>query len=191
MSAAADKFPDQKGRTTRISRVLDAPRELVFEAMTEPEHLVHWHHAGDGWTTPFAEADLRPGGALRIGYASPDGKESFVLEGAYREVVAPQRLVYEMTDGRSVITTLEDSGGKTKVTIELTLETENPEEMQRQGWSEHLAKPREPSREGVANRSLDPDRTQHRSYEHSYQSRRSRSSPRITFPVVVSGSASM
>lgn len=138
MTAEADKFPDQKGRTTRVSRVIDAPRALVFEAMTKPEHLVHWHHAGEGWTTPFAEADARPGGALRIGYASPDGKESFVLEGTYREVVAPERIVYEMSDGRSVITTLEDSGAKTTVTIELGLETEYPEEMQRQGWSEHL-----------------------------------------------------
>ncbi len=138
MTAEADKFPAQRGRTTRVSRVLDAPREVVFEAMTKPEHLTHWHHAGDGWTTPFAEADVRPGGAMRIGYASPDGKESFVLEGTYREVVAPERIVYAMADGRSVISTLEDSGGKTKVTIELTLETEYPEEMQRQGWSEHL-----------------------------------------------------
>lgn len=88
MTTAADKFPDQKGRTARVSRVIDAPRALVFEAMTKPVHLVHWHHAGDGWTTPFAEADVRPGGAMRVGYASPDGKESFVLEGTYRDAAA-------------------------------------------------------------------------------------------------------
>jgi len=145
VTAPSERYPDQKGRTILITRVFDAPRKLVFEAMTKPEHLVHWHHAGDGWTTPFADTDVRPGGKLRIGYASPDGKESFTLEGTYREVVEPERIAYEMSAvgdheaaGRAVIATLEDHGGKTKVTIELTLETENPEEMQRGGWSEHL-----------------------------------------------------
>lgn len=138
MTAPSENFPAQAGRTILITRELDAPRELVFEAMTKPEHIVHWHHAGDGWTTPFAETDVRPGGKLRIGYASPDGKESFVLEGTYREVVAPGRIVYALSDGRAVTTTLESIGRKTKVTIELTLETEYHEDLQRQGWSEHL-----------------------------------------------------
>jgi uncharacterized protein YndB with AHSA1/START domain len=138
VTAPSENFPAQAGRTILITRELDAPRELVFEAMTKPEHIVHWHHAGDGWTTPFAETDVRPGGKLRIGYASPDGKESFVLEGTYREVVAPGRIVYALSDGRAVTTTLESIGRKTKVTIELTLETEYHEDLQRQGWSEHL-----------------------------------------------------
>lgn len=136
--APNENFPAQAGRTILITRELDAPRELVFDVLTRQEHLVNWHHAGEGWTTPFAETDVRPGGKLRIGYASPDGKESFTLEGTYREVRAPERFVYVMSDGRAVTTTLEGAGPKTKVTIELTLETEYHEDLQRQGWTEHL-----------------------------------------------------
>lgn len=138
MTAPSENFPAQAGRTILISRELDAPRELVFDVLTRKEHLVHWHHAGEGWTTPYAETDVRHGGKLRIGYASPDGKETFDLEGTYREVVRPDRFVYAMSDGRAVTTTLESVGGKTRVTIELTLETEYHEDLQRQGWTEHL-----------------------------------------------------
>lgn len=64
-------------------------------------------------------------------------KESFTLEATFREVRPPERLVY-VFDDRAVTVTLDDVGGKTKVTIELTLETEYHEDLQRQGWSEHL-----------------------------------------------------
>ncbi|MGH2451870.1 MAG: SRPBCC domain-containing protein [Candidatus Limnocylindria bacterium] len=138
MARGTERFPAQAGRTIVITRVFNAPRELVFAAWTKPEHLVRWHHAGEGWTTPFAETDVRPGGALRIGYGSPDGKDDFVLEGTYRQIVEPERIVFVMADGRPVTVILEDLGGKTNLTLELTLETEYPEAMQRQGWTEHL-----------------------------------------------------
>lgn len=137
MTAASEKYPEQRGRTIIITRVFDAPRKLVFEAFIKPEHLVHWHHAGEGWKTPFAETDPRPGGKLRIGYGSPDGKEDFVLEGTYREVVALERIVYVIFD-RPVTVTFDDVGGKTKVTLEVTLETEYHEDLQRGGWTEHI-----------------------------------------------------
>ena len=134
---SAVNFPDQAGRTIVIIRVFDAPRALVFAAFTRPEHLVHWHNAGEGWTTPFADSDPRPGGALRIGYGSPDGKDDFALEATYQDIVEPERLSYLMGD-RLVTVTFDDVGGKTKVTLELTLETEYHEDLQRGGWSAHL-----------------------------------------------------
>lgn len=135
---ASENYPDQKGRTISITRTFDAPRDLVFEALVTPEHMKRWHHAGEGWTTPWAETDPRPGGKLRVAYGSPDGKEDFVLEATYKAVDRPRRIVYELADGRTVTTTLEESGGKTTVTVELALETEYHEDLQRQGWSEHL-----------------------------------------------------
>lgn len=137
MTAAPENYPDQRGRTFVVDRVFDAPRKLVYEAFTEPKHLVHWHHAGEGWKTPFAEVDARPGGKLRIGYGSPDGKEDFVLEGTYREVVPLERIVY-VIDDRPVTVTFDDVGGKTKVTVEVTMETEYHEDLQRGGWTEHI-----------------------------------------------------
>ena len=52
-------------KTITITRLFDAPRALVFECWLKPEHLVHWHSAGDGWTTPYAQSDGRTAGASR------------------------------------------------------------------------------------------------------------------------------
>jgi len=132
------KTAGQPGTIT-ITRLLDAPRELVWEAHNDPKHIVHWCSAGDGWTTPFAEVDLRPGGVFRIGFGSPDGKNDFVFEGVYGEVVKPERVVQILGDDRKIITIFTEVEGKTHVSIELTLESENSAEQQRHGWSAILA----------------------------------------------------
>ena len=77
-----------------ITRVFDAPRELVFKAWTDPEHLVHWF-APDGCTIHFREIDLRPGGAFHSCVRLPDGKGCWCT-GVYREIVAPERIVFTM-----------------------------------------------------------------------------------------------
>lgn len=125
-------------RTIVLTRTFDAPRELVFAAWTEPKHIVHWFYASEGWTTPFAETDIRPGGAFRIGFASPDGKSDFVFEGIYNEIVRPERIVLTIADGRPVTVTLAEDKGKTKLTLELTLEKIHSEEQQREGWGAML-----------------------------------------------------
>jgi uncharacterized protein YndB with AHSA1/START domain len=127
-----------EARTILITREFEAPRELVFQCFTDPKHLVHWSHAGDGWTTPYAETDPRPGGRFRIGYQSADASEKFDFEGTYDEVNPPSRLAYTIDDGRPVTVDFTDLGGRTRVDLVLTLEDINSEELQRQGWTEHL-----------------------------------------------------
>jgi uncharacterized protein YndB with AHSA1/START domain len=78
-----------------ITRVFDAPRELVFRAWTEPEHLMRWW-GPNYFTTPFCTIDLRPGGAFHYCMRSPDGHD-FWGKAIYREVVAPERIVYTHT----------------------------------------------------------------------------------------------
>lgn len=56
------------GRTTTLTHTFNAPRALVFRAWIEPEHILHWFYASEGWTTPFAETDPSPGGRFRIGF---------------------------------------------------------------------------------------------------------------------------
>src|SRR5258705_11539625 len=75
-----------------ITRVVDAPPRLVFKIWTDPEHLMQWW-GPQGFTTPFHEMDVRPDGAFRICMRSPDGTDHW-LQGVYREVVAPERLVF-------------------------------------------------------------------------------------------------
>ena len=124
-------------RTIEITRTFDAPRTLVFQAWVDPKHLMHWYHAGGGWTTPYAESDARPGGAIRIGFAPPAGEEGgFDFEATYDEIVEPERIAFTIGDGRPVTVTFADDGGKTKLTLVLALEDENTAEMQRQGWTE-------------------------------------------------------
>ncbi len=73
-----------------ITRVFNAPRDLVFSAWTEPEHLAHWSGPA-GFTTPHHEMDLRPGGRYRACLRSPEGTDHWV-QGEYLEVVPPERL---------------------------------------------------------------------------------------------------
>ncbi|HEX2517357.1 MAG TPA: SRPBCC domain-containing protein [Chloroflexota bacterium] len=83
------------GEELVITRVFDAPRELVFAAWTDPRHVAQWW-GPQGWTTPVCEIDLRPGGVWRYGMRSAEGQESW-SEAVYREIDPPQRLVYADT----------------------------------------------------------------------------------------------
>ena len=109
-------------REIRLTRLFDAPRQLVFEAMTRPEHIKRWWgRLGDGYSVPVCEVDLRPGGAWRFVNRHPQGEAAF--HGVYREIVPPERLVYTeiyepFPDGESVVTTvLTEEGSQTRLTV--------------------------------------------------------------------------
>jgi uncharacterized protein YndB with AHSA1/START domain len=92
-----------------LTRVFDAPRALVFEAMTRPEYSV-----------PVCEVDLRVGGKWRFVNRHPKGEVAF--HGEYREITPPERLVYTelmepYPDGSLVTTTFTEEAGKTRVTV--------------------------------------------------------------------------
>ena len=76
-----------------MTRVFDAPRRLVWEAFTNPEHVPHWMTGPEGWTMPVCEIDLRPGGAWHFVWRKDDGVE-MAMTGEYREVVPPERVVH-------------------------------------------------------------------------------------------------
>src|SRR5687767_7564343 len=78
-------------REVVITRVFDAPRELVFKAWTEPEHFMRWW-GPRGFTAPVCNIDARPGGVFHCCMRSPEGQD-FWSKGTYREVVPPERIV--------------------------------------------------------------------------------------------------
>ncbi len=111
-------------RAVIITRVFDAPRELVFKMWTDPKHLAQWW-GPKGFTNPVCEMDARPGGALRIVMRGPDGVE-YPMTGVFREIAPPERLVFTSVtvdkDGHPLLeglttVTFADEGGKTKLTL--------------------------------------------------------------------------
>ena len=113
-------FTTPSDREIVITRRLDAPRRLVFDAWTKPEHLPHWMLGPDGWTMPVCEIDLRPGGAWRFVWRRSDGAE-MEMRGEYREVVPPERLVNTESWGGDWPETLNtlvltEQGGRTTMT---------------------------------------------------------------------------
>lgn len=156
---AAAKSPDFV-----ISRVFNAPRELVWKCFTEADRVSKWW-GPKGVTSNIKTLDLRPGGMCHYNMALPDG-QLWWGKSVYREIVAPQRLVFinSFSDEQAgltrhplgptwpiqmmtVITFDEEAGGKTKVTIRWSPLDPSVEEQQtfdtghdsmRQGWGGSL-----------------------------------------------------
>jgi uncharacterized protein YndB with AHSA1/START domain len=138
-------------REVIISRMISAPRELVFDAFTKPEHMTKWF--GPKIFTASFENDLRPGGKYRLTMFGPENgpaemKGPFPMKGEYREIVRPEKLVYttDLSDHPQswkdflksniqngdknnflygvVTITFEDIEGKTKLTITSRFESD-------------------------------------------------------------------
>jgi len=110
-------------REIRLTRVFDAPRHLVFEALTKPEHVRRWWGIlGEGYSVPVCEVDLRVGGAWRYSNRTPSG-ELVTFYGEYREIEPPGRMVFTeiyepFPDGGSLVTVeLTEEQGKTRLTL--------------------------------------------------------------------------
>jgi uncharacterized protein YndB with AHSA1/START domain len=112
-------------REVIITRLFNAPRALVFQAWTDPQHLARWW-GPKGFSNPVCEADVRPGGAWRIVMRGPDGTE-YPGGGVYHEIVVPERLVFTniawdrggkpILDGLTTVTFAEHGGG-TKLVLQ-------------------------------------------------------------------------
>ena len=83
-----------------ITRLFDAPRELVWEAWTNPEHVVKWW-GPNGFTTTIKSMDLRSGGVWTFTMHGPDGTD-YPNECKFLEVVKPERIVHSHGDGQRV-----------------------------------------------------------------------------------------
>jgi uncharacterized protein YndB with AHSA1/START domain len=111
-------------RELTVTRVFDAPRDLVFKAWTDPEQFAYWFGAELDVPLEKVSLDVRPGGAWSLQMISPDGSE-MPFGGLYREVREPERLVLTFEDAgkkddddRQVLTvTFADLGGKTELVL--------------------------------------------------------------------------
>jgi len=117
-------------REITLTRVFDAPRALVFDALTKPDLVKRWMLGSMGAAMPVCEIDLRVGGAYRFVWRNPDGSE-FAMHGIYREIVRPERLVntqrFETAwlPGEAILTTtFVETGGKTTFTCTTLYESQ-------------------------------------------------------------------
>lgn len=114
-------FTTASDRELVATRVFDAPRRLVWDAWTNPQHVSQWLLGPDGWTMPVCEIDLRPGGEWHFVWRKADGKE-FGMRGVYKEITPPERLVNTEAwggDWPETINTLvlAEAAGKTTMTM--------------------------------------------------------------------------
>ena len=118
---SASKTEQTSDREIVLTRLFNAPRALVFEAMTRPEHVRKWWgNLDDGYSVPVCEIDFRVGGKWRFVNRHPKGEATFY--GVYREIDPPGRVVFTeiyepFPDAESVVTSvLTEENGQTRLT---------------------------------------------------------------------------
>jgi len=139
-----------------VLRYFNAPREVVFKAWTDPERVMRWW-GPQGFHTPFCKIELRPGGTFRFCLRSPEGKDLWG-KGVYREILKPERLVYEnyfsdengntvspskygmnpaWPEAALVTVIFEDRAGRTRLTLSLGVTAELAKlQLADRGWNE-------------------------------------------------------
>ena len=151
-TGATSVFTPDK-RELRITRIFDAPRELVFKAWTDPKHLAQWW-GPRYFTNPVCEVDARPGGRILIHMQGPDGA-IYPMSGVFDELVEPERIVmtaraFEGSEDNVLLedvttVTFAEHDGKTLMTLHAVVTKATPEaagalEGMEQGWNESLDK---------------------------------------------------
>ena len=122
MTTKASSAGATADREIVLTRVIDAPRKLIWKAFTDPKQVVQWW-GPDGFTTTLHEMDVRPGGVWRHTMHGPDGTD-YPNKSIYVELVEPERIVFKHGGGKEggpgaqfeATWTFEEQGTKTKVT---------------------------------------------------------------------------
>lgn len=118
-----------------VQSTINAPISKVWEYWNGPEHIVKWAFASEDWEAPFSKNDLREGGKFTTTMAAKDKSASFDFTGVYTKINEHETIEYTMDDGRKVSLKFESVDGETtKITETFDPESENSEDIQREGW---------------------------------------------------------
>lgn len=122
-----------------VSVSIDKPIEVVWEKYTSVDDVKNWSFASDDWAAEGIMNELEVGGMFKSRNYAKDGSAEFDLEGKYTVVLPMQQLSYVMADGRAVkVMFHSQDDGSTRINQSFEPESENPEEMQRNGWQAYL-----------------------------------------------------
>jgi uncharacterized protein YndB with AHSA1/START domain len=130
-----------------LTRLIDAPRALVFRAWTQPEHIARWW-GPQGFAAVYCEMDFRVGGSYRVGMRSPEGVV-YSKRGVYREIVEPERIVFTFAwenpaadaPRNELLTTVtfDEAGAATRLTLRQTpFAAIEQRDSHRAGWTSTL-----------------------------------------------------
>lgn len=122
----------------KISAMVNAPIDVVWESWTNPVHIVKWNQASDDWHSPHATTDLKAGGRFVIGMAAKDGSAAFDFAGTYTRVVPQKAIEYTLDDMRTVIVRFEEKPDGVLVEEQFDAESMHPVDFQQAGWQSIL-----------------------------------------------------
>lgn len=117
-----------------VETLVKARPNKVWDAWNNPADIQQWNTAQDDWHTTKSTVDLREGGKFMSRMEAKDGSVGFDFEGTYTRIVPEQAIEYRMSDGREVEIEFVERAGGVLVKETFDAETENPPELQRQGW---------------------------------------------------------
>jgi len=120
---------------TKITVAADvqADKNKVWDYYTQPKHITKWNFADPSWHCPIAKNDMKVGGTYKARMEAKDASFGFDFEAIYTEINEGNSFTYEF-GGRQATVLFQEENGATKVTVCFDAETQNPIEMQQQGW---------------------------------------------------------
>lgn len=116
-----------------VQATVNAILNKVWDFYTNPKHIINWNFADPSWHCPSAENDMRVGGTYKARMEAKDGSFGFDFEAIYSEINEGKNFTYEF-GGRTATVLFNDLGSQTEVVVTFDPESENPIEMQKQGW---------------------------------------------------------
>lgn len=116
-----------------VEAIIKADKNKVWKYYTNPKHIVNWNFADPSWHCPTATNDMKVGGIYNARMEAKDGSFGFDFGAVYKEINDGESFIYEF-GGRQASVVFTEQNGQTKVSITFDPETQNPIEMQQQGW---------------------------------------------------------
>lgn len=120
-----------------VTATVNASATKTWDCYTNPAHIVNWNFADPSWHCPSAINDLKVGGTYIARMEARDGSFGFDFEAVYSEITLGKHFTYGF-EGRNVFVKFNDLGTQTEVIVSFDPETENPVDLQRQGWQSIL-----------------------------------------------------
>lgn len=117
-----------------VETIARADLDTVWAAYSNPDDITQWNSPDPSWHSPRSRVDLREGGAFSTRMEAKDGSAGFDFEGTYTRVVPNELIEYRMGDGREAKVSFVEGPDGTRIRVAFDPESENPVEMQQQGW---------------------------------------------------------